>query len=276
MTEWIDLHLHSSFSDGADAPEQVMARAHALGIAAVAITDHDTTAGVNAAREAARSAGMDFLEGVEISAAFNKQEIHILGLGIDEDASVLIHLLKISTQNRAERAWRIVDRLDKIGVATRAALEAQLKGSSQLGRMHVAVALEKLGKARTVQDAFDRYLNRACPAFVPKALPPAEDAIHAIHGAGGLAFVAHPGLGTTLRRRLGMLLALPFDGIEAWHVSHTTQMVDTFKALAMERGLLLTGGSDCHGNIKKEKPTMGRIRTPYTCYERIRETLARS
>lgn len=275
MTGWADLHLHTTCSDGADTPERVMERAHELGIAAVAITDHDTTAGVAAARAAAQAAGMDFLEGVEISASFDGQEIHILGLGVREDVPVLKALLERSNKDRADRAWQIVDRLDKIGVAPRATLAAHMEGAVQLGRMHVAVALERLGKVRTVQDAFERYLNRACPAFVPKILPSAIEAVRTIHEARGLAFIAHPGLGHTLRRRLGALLELPFDGIEAWHVSHTAQMVDTFKALARERGLLLTGGSDCHGDIKKEKPTMGRVRTPYACYEHIRDALSR-
>lgn len=274
MTGWADLHLHTTCSDGADTPERVMERAHELGIAAVAITDHDTTAGVAAARTAAQAAGMDFLEGVEISASFDGQEIHILGLGIREDVPVLKTLLERSNKDRAARAWHIVDRLDKIGVAPRATLAAHMEDAAQLGRMHVAVALERLGKVRTVQDAFEQYLNRACPAFVPKILPPAADAVRTIHEARGLAFIAHPGLGHTLRRRLGALLELPFDGIEVWHVSHTAQMVDTFKALAGKRGLLLTGGSDCHGDIKKERPTMGRVRTPYTCYEHIRDALS--
>jgi predicted metal-dependent phosphoesterase TrpH len=275
MTGWADLHLHTTCSDGADTPERVMERAHELGIAAVAITDHDTMAGVAAARAAAQTAGMDFLEGVEISASFDGQEIHILGLGVREDAPVLKALLGRSNKDRAERAWHIVDRLDKIGVAPRATLAAHMEGAAQLGRMHVAVALERLGKVHTVQDAFERYLNRACPAFVPKILPPAADAVRTIHEARGLAFIAHPGLGHTLRRRLGSLLELPFDGIEAWHVSHTEQMVDTFKALAGKRGLLLTGGSDCHGDIKKEKPSMGRVRPPYACYEHIRDALSK-
>ena len=274
MTEiWVDLHLHSCRSDGADMPARVVQRAHALGIAAIAVTDHDTTAGVYEAADAARAFGMGFLRGVEISASFENQEIHVLGLGIQTDAPGLMALLEASNRNRAERAWRIVDRLDKIGVASRAALEPHLNEAIPVGRMHVAVALAGLGKATSVQNAFERYLNRACPAFVPKEVPPAREVVEVIHEAQGLAFIAHPGLGHTLRRRLGALLELPFDGIEAWHVSHTPDMAHTFRALAGERGLLVTGGSDCHGDIKKEKPTMGRVKTPYACYERIVEAL---
>lgn len=270
---WADLHLHSTCSDGADAPAQVVARAQALGIAAMALTDHDTTAGVLEAQQAAADANIAFLSGVEISAVFEKQEIHIIGLGIHLDAPPLMRLLEKAANHRTERACRILERLAAMGVATRADLEAAMQGAFPAGRMHVAVALRSLNKAPSVQHAFERFLNRGSPAYVPKELPAAKECLDAIHDAGGLAFVAHPGLGTTLRRRLGALLELPFDGIEAWHISHTPQMSHTFQALAQERSLLVTGGSDCHGDIKKEKPTMGRVRPPLECYQRIRETL---
>ncbi len=271
---WVDLHLHSRCSDGADTPEEVVARACAFGMAALALTDHDSVSGVLRARAAAHGAGMGFLEGVEVSAAFENQEIHIIGLGIYVNAPALVRLLETLNRYRAARVYQIVERLDKIGVASRGVLTAHLEQVAPVGRMHVAVALAELGKATSVQNAFERYLNRACPAYVPKKLPSALEAIEAIHDAGGLAFIAHPGLGNTVRRRIAALLELPFDGIEAWHVSHTPGMVQTMQTLAGERGLLLTGGSDCHGNIKKERPTMGRVKTPYTCYERILEALS--
>ena len=274
MMGWADLHLHSNCSDGGDPPERVMARAAELGIIAAALTDHDTVAGLAAARAAAETAGVAFLNGVEISASFETQEIHILGLGIEMNAPVLARLLAVSHEGRLARIDDIIERLDRFGVASRSALQAQLGGAGLSGRMHVAVALKGMGKAATVQKAFERFLNRGGPGYVPKSLPTALDAIDAIHGANGLAFVAHPGLGHTLRRRLGALLELPFDGIEAWHVSHTPAMTSSLRALALDRGLLVTGGSDCHGDIKGEKPTMGRVKAPHACYERIVEALA--
>ncbi|HOH28591.1 MAG TPA: PHP domain-containing protein [Candidatus Hydrogenedentes bacterium] len=273
---WVDLHLHSRCSDGADAPEEVVARAHALGMAALALTDHDTVAGVPAARAAAHEAGLGFLDGVEISAAFEDREIHIIGLGMCLEAPALTRLLETLHTYRATRVRRIVERLDKIGTASIDVLASRLQPVTPVGRMHVAVALMELGKATSVQNAFDRYLNRSCPAYVPKELPSAREAVEAIHDADGLAFIAHPGLGNTLCRRLDALFEMPFDGLEAWHVSHTPEMVREFQGFARARGLLLTGGSDCHGDIKKERPTMGRVKVPYTCYEHILETLLES
>ncbi len=271
---WVDLHLHSRCSDGADAPETVVIRARNLGMAALALTDHDTVSGVPAARAAARESGMGFLEGVEISAAFEDREIHIIGLGICLESPSLTRLLETLHTHRANRVRGIVERLESLGVTPRGLLAPRLQSITPVGRMHVAVALTELGKATSVQNAFERYLNRPCPAFVPKALPSARESIEAIHDAGGLAFIAHPGLGNTLYRRMGALLELPFDGIEAWHVSHTPEMVRMFQALADTHGLLVTGGSDCHGDIKKEKPTMGRVKLPYACYRHILDVLS--
>ncbi|NLO32312.1 MAG: PHP domain-containing protein [Candidatus Hydrogenedentes bacterium] len=276
MNDWIDLHLHSDCSDGADTPEQVMIRAFDCGAAAVALTDHDTVKGVGAARQKAEALGMRYLNGVEISASFESNEMHILGLGIAPNAAQLGVFLDEASKERLHRAVQIMERLDKAEVASRAQMEPYLEDLAQPGRIHVAVALHELGVVRRVQEAFDRYLNRGCAAFVPKTLPSAEKVIQVIHDAGGLAFVAHPGLGYTLRKRLGVLLRLPFDGIEVWHISHTTAMIHRLKGLAEERGLLLTGGSDCHGDIKKERPVMGRVRAPYSCYEKIEEALAQT
>lgn len=276
MMPWVDLHLHSRCSDGADIPETVVSRAHALGMAAMALTDHDTVSGVPAARAAARAVGIEFLEGVEISASFQNQEIHIIGLGMHLEAPPLIQILKTLHTCRATRVRQIIERLEQTGVVPKDVLAPRLHSITPVGRMHVAVALTELGKAASVQNAFEKYLNRACPAYVPKELPSALESIEALHAAGGLAFIAHPGLGNTLRSRMSALLELPFDGIEAWHVSHSPEKVRTFQKLADKHGLLVTGGSDCHGDIKKEKPTMGRVKMPYAYYTYILETLRKS
>lgn len=270
---WVDLHVHSSVSDGADTPAHVVARAHALGMAAVALTDHDSIAGLDEARAATASFGLKFLTGVELSAQFEKQELHILGLGIDPASPTLQALLENSQYHRKQRVHYMLQRLEILGVVSRDVINERFEGSIPSSRMHVAAALAELKKAPSVQGAFERYLNPGCPAFVPKELPQAQACIDVIHAAGGLAFIAHPGLGNLWKKRLGALLELPFDGLEAWHSSHAKAWIQTMCALAQERGLLVTGGSDCHGEIKKEKPTMGRVKTPYWCFERIRDCL---
>ena len=144
-----------------------------------------------------------------------------------------------------------------------------------MGRMHVAVALHEMGKTATVQRAFDRYLNRGCPAYVPKQLPEATKAIEAIHASGGLAFIAHPGLGHWMMKQLPQLLELPFDGLEAWHPSHNASISKEIIAVAKDHNLLLSGGSDCHGNVKGEGISLGRIKTPVACFHRILEVSIR-
>ncbi len=270
---WVDLHLHSSFSDGADPPEQVVARAHGCEISAIALTDHDTTAGVERARFAAEGAGLGFLAGVEISAAFKEREIHVVGLGIDVGTPELGVLLNTLSEMRQRRLDAILQALRRMGLALDGEQVMSKDMHAQPGRMHVAKALHHMGAATTVQNAFDRYLNPGCPAYVPKQLSHAEEAIAAIHKAHGLAFLAHPGLGRWSPGRVNTLLALPFDGIEAWHVSHTPDMTRQFIAMAKKRALLLAGGSDCHGSIKGDAPTMGRVKVPYACYATIVERL---
>lgn len=270
---YVDLHLHTLCSDGADPPASVVCRASELGLAAVAITDHDTVAGIPEARATAEALGVEFLPGVEISTWFDGAEVHIVGLGIREDEPVLAAGLQRQHETRRARVRRILELLRVQGAALddEAVLRRGREGS--LGRMHVAVALRDAGITRTVQEGFDRFLNTGRPAYVPKQMATAEDAVSWIHQAGGLAFVAHPGLGQATRRRLPALLALPFDGIEAYHTSHSPGETDGYIQLAQERELLIAGGSDCHGRIKGEPPEMGKVRVPYRHFAMLKAAL---
>lgn len=267
-----DLHLHTCYSDGLDAPEAVADRAAALGLQAIAITDHDTCAGIPEARSAAGARGLAFLAGIEISACFERMEVHVLGLGVAEAEPALAMLTERFASDRAARMGAILDALVEQGALPEAA--AAGLDRARLSRMHIARLLRDRGVTRSAQEAFDRYLNPRRAAWRPKLLLPVAEAIAAIHAAGGLAFVAHPGLGRTLRRRLDALLEYAFDGIEAYHVRHSPGRTEELLTLARIRGLLVCGGSDCHGGIKG-RVEMGRVRLPLAHYERIRERLGR-
>jgi len=271
---FVDLHLHTCHSDGSDTPEAVVARAVAAGAAAIALTDHDTVAGVVAGRRAAGEAGMGFLTGTEISTWFEGREIHVLGLGINVENRALLAALDDLCDARRNRGRAILARLAVLGMQLPDSVVASAGESS--GRMQIAQALAAAGHVKKPQEAFDRYLNGGKPAFVPKRSMPIAEAVDLIHGAGGLAFLAHPGLGKTVRKLLPKLLLLPFDGIEAYHISHTPGRVAEFTDLAQERGLLVTGGSDCHGSVKG-KPLLGKVQTPLAAYDaicaRLRNTL---
>jgi 3',5'-nucleoside bisphosphate phosphatase len=273
VTPFVDLHLHTNASDGTDTPSEVVRRADALGLAAMAITDHDTVAGLAEGKAAAKETGIPLVPGVEISARLGWAEIHVIGLGIDPLHPVLAAFLEAQRATRTERARAIVDRLHRVGVnISWEVLTADSASGDSLGRMHLAREIHRLGHAKTVQQAFDKFLNRRGAAWVNKELPGCGAAISVVHDAGGLAFLAHPGIGHA-SKLLDKLLVLPFDGIEAWHSKHTAGHVDQFQQLAAERGLLLSGGSDCHG-MAKGRQDMGSVRVPVACYERLMEALA--
>lgn len=270
---YVDLHLHTNHSDGADDPERVIQRAAGLDLAAVAITDHDTTSGLTLGRQAAEAHGIEFLDGTEISAYFGKTEVHVLGLGIQPENEVLQQGLRELVQGRSERADKMINRLNTLGIPVeRGAIEART-AQGAIGRMHIAKEIRELGHARSVQDAFDKYIKAGRPAYVPKMRLACLEAIELIHQAQGLAFIAHPGLGD-VQQALPKLLALPFDGIEVYHTRHSPGHLDQLTQLAQENYLLITGGSDCHGEIKDQPPLMGQTRVPYEHFQRIEAALA--
>ena len=267
---FVDLHLHTCHSDGSDTPEAVVVRAQQAGASAIALTDHDTLAGVAAGRLACHEAGIDFLSGTEISTWYEGREIHVVGLGVHEKDAALGAALDHLCQARKDRGQEILALLRTLGIDVPLST-----GGGKIeapGRMHIARAMTDAGYVKKPQEAFDRFLNRGKPAFVPKYAMPTAEAIECIHGAGGLAFVAHPGLGKTTRKLLPKLLTLPFDGIEAYHITHTPGRVDEFLTLATARGILVSGGSDCHGTIKG-KALLGLVQTPRKVFNAIVERL---
>ncbi len=269
---WVDLHLHTNYSDGADAPEAVAERAAGLGASAIAITDHDTLAGLREAAEACARRGVEFLPGVEISSHAGSKELHILGLGVDPESASLRSTLARMAEARSERGKQIVARLQRMDVPI-AWEDVEKLAGGVVGRMHIARTLVAKGVVPTIQDAFDKFLKAGRPAFMPReTLSPCE-AVDTIHAAGGLAFVAHPGIGD-LESRLEALLPEGFDGIEVMHSRHAPPQQARFAALAAARGLMMTGGSDCHGGIKGDGLLMGKVRVPYRVYAAIRARLA--
>ncbi|MFP6581571.1 MAG: PHP domain-containing protein [Candidatus Hydrogenedentota bacterium] len=269
---YVDLHMHTTFSDGADIPSVVVERASSLGFSAIAITDHDTLTGLPDARVAADDAGIELLPGVEVSSRYGKMEVHILGLGVDPTDAELTESLAVMAKERAHRAEAIVEKLNALDVPVDYESIRTRVGKGVIGRMHIAQDIVSLGHADTIQGAFDKYIKAGRPAYVPKKAMTCEDAVESIHKAGGLAFVAHPCIGKT-RSILDQLLRLPFDGIEVFHSRHTPGHIADLKALAEDRGLLISGGSDCHGSIKGDSPLMGKIRLAWEHYEAIQGRL---
>jgi len=272
--KYADLHIHTDHSDGSDSPRRVVERAVIEGLDAIAITDHDTVSGLDQGRAAARTHGIELVPGTEISASFGRVEVHVLGLGIDPHHPQLVKALHEQQAARSRRIDKILQRLNALGIPLDLDdLKAQAACAGSLGRMHVAQALHARGVTTTVQEAFDKYLRPRRKAYVAKKTMGCRRAIDLIHQAGGLAFLGHPGLGATLTRLLPRLLDMPFDGIEVYHPKHTPGHVTQFTHVALERDLLISGGSDCHGTVSTHAPNLGLIRLPYHHVERIKEAL---
>jgi 3',5'-nucleoside bisphosphate phosphatase len=256
-----DLHLHTKFSDGTFSPEEVVELARQRGLAALALTDHDTVEGCARAAAACERAGIEFISGTELTAEHEGQEIHILGYFIDTHNPALLAGMAKFQAVRQERIRSIVGRLNQMRVPLRPEAVFNLANCRAPGRPHVARALVQAGHCSSLDEAFERFLKRNRPAWVPKFKMSATDAIALLHRAGGAAVMAHPGLTRTDRAIPGMVEA-GLDGLECFHTKHSTTTTEHYLELADRYHLLVTGGSDCHG-LNKGKPLIGAVRLPY-------------
>lgn len=257
--EFIDLHTHSTASDGGRAPAAVVRAAKAAGLSAIALTDHDTLDGLSEANAEGARIGVRVVQGVELSAVEGQHETHILGLHLS-DVAQMEHQLVELRQMRMNRAQRIVERLNALGIPIR--MEAVMKEADggAVGRPHVARAMIAGGWAVDLREAFDKYLGNGRSAFVGKQRLTMSDAITMIHRAGGLAILAHPAHAGT-RERVAALVADGLDGLEVLHPSHSWDDSQRLDALATEFTLVRSGGSDWHGATDGAR-TLGMMRVP--------------
>ena len=269
---FVDLHLHSTASDGTDAPEVVVAQAHRAGVSAMALTDHDTVEGVPAATAAGERVGLRVVPGVELSAYEGAEESHLLGLHIADLREMSARLATFRLARR-ERAEAMVRRLNEIGVRITFDDVLSVASNAALGRPHVARALVENGYARDLRDAFDRYLGAGRPAYLEKRRIGLRDAIDLVHECGGIAVLAHPGP-TGTQARLAALSALGLDGVEVLHPSHTSEDRARLSALAQHYDLVPSGGSDSHGAADAAR-AVGAQRVPEEWLARQDERVSR-
>jgi predicted metal-dependent phosphoesterase TrpH len=256
---FVDLHMHSTASDGSRSPADVVRAARKASLTAIALTDHDSVSGLAEARAAGAEVGVRVVNGVELSAVEGEIETHLLGLHL-QDTDVLARRLADLRDMRSRRARQIVERLNGLGVAV--ALEDVLAqaGTGVVGRPHVARAMIAEGWAVDARDAFDRYLGAGRPAYVPKEQLSMQEAIAMVHDAGGLAVLAHPGAGGT-RERIEALRALGLDGIEVKHPSHSSSDTSRLRGLCEQFEMVMSGGSDWHGAADGPR-TIGMMQVP--------------
>jgi predicted metal-dependent phosphoesterase TrpH len=242
----LDLHVHSTASDGTLTPEAIVADSLAKGLLALALADHDSVEGIDRARAAAAGSPLLVLPAVEISTDYQSTEVHILGYFLDYYDPELLEKLTAIRAAREGRAEQMVALLRRHGLdITYEQVLARADGGS-VGRPHVAGVLLELGYVNTPQDAFDRYLGRGKPAYVPRYKLTPQEAIALLQRCRGLPVLSHPGL-IHNDRLVGELLSEGIAGLEAYHSAHTPAQSAKYARLARERGLLITCGTDSHG-----------------------------
>ena len=265
---FVDLHAHSTASDGMASPTVLVERAHAAGLAAIAITDHDTVGGAIEAQAAGARVGIDVVVGTELSSTEGEDELHILALHI-ADVAVIERALARFRDGRVARAEAMVERLAALGADVSIDdVLAQAAGGA-VGRPHVARALVARKAARDIRDAFDRFLGAGRPAYVPKAELAVADAVRIAHEAGAIAVAAHLG-GDGRREYVEHLRRQGLDGLEVRHPGHSNEDTLRLGALADHFGMVKSGGSDWHGATEGSR-VLGVMQVPGEWLDRQRE-----
>jgi predicted metal-dependent phosphoesterase TrpH len=238
-------------------------------LAAVALTDHDTVEGCTRTAAACRTAGIEFISGTELTAEQDGHELHVLGYSIDtENPRLLAEIVHFQTV-RQNRIREMVARLQAIRVPLQAQSVFALANCRSPGRPHVARALVQAGLCANLDEAFERFLKKNRPAWVPKFKMSAASAIELIHQAGGLAVLAHPGLNHS-DEMIPAMVEAGLDGIECFHTKHSAATAQHYLQIADRFSLLVTGGSDCHG-LSKGKPLIGTVKLPLEHVEKLRQ-----
>lgn len=263
-----DLHLHSQHSDGTFSTAEIAERARQQNLQGISLTDHDTVEGC--ADLAARCAafGIEFIPGTELTVEYQGHEFHVLGYWIDVGHPFLRDALARFQAVRQNRIREIVFRLNQLGVLISAEIVFQIAGCRSPGRPHVARALVAQKFCKDYDEAFERFLKKGRPAWVPKQNLSARDAVDLVHAAGGVAVLAHPGL-YHRDHLIPSLASMGLDGLECWHSKHPTAAAGHYDRMAAELNLAPTGGSDCHG-MTKGQPLIGSVRIPYAHVENLR------
>ena len=273
MPAVVDLHLHTNFSDGTDAPQRVVELAHAAGLSAMAITDHDNVEAIPIAQPAAARFGIELVPGVEMSSSAEGLEVHVLGFFFDLQHPPLVKHLAEQQERRVQRVHEMVTRLQRMGVTIDAQEVFQIAGQGTVGRPHVARVLLNHGYISTMAEAFSRYIGPNNPGFVPGSPISPASVIRLLRDAGGIPVLAHP---VYLKRDalIDIFVSEGLVGLEVYHSGHTPEMVRHYEQLADRFGLLKTGGSDSHGDAKEGLP-IGTIKVPYALLEAMKQWKSR-
>jgi predicted metal-dependent phosphoesterase TrpH len=281
---YVDLHLHTTASDGVMSPSEIVRYAKAKGLQAIAITDHDTIDGLEEGLLEGNRIGFEVIPGIEVSAEHSPGSMHLLGYFFDIHHPLLNERLRFLQKARAERNPKIVGKLNHLGIDVTYEEVVKVSGGGQVGRPHFAQLLFEKGYVNSIQEAFERFLKKGASAYVDKFRFTAKEAIHFINEANGLAVIAHPNtLGmkgvSELENLLLRLIGDGLKGIEVYYPEHSSLEVAQYKVLAERYGLLMTGGTDYHGIEKNELDIgvgRGGMKLPYHIVEALKVARSRS
>ena len=267
MTATVDLHIHTAASDGQYGPTEIVAMACSAGLKTIAITDHDSIAGIQEALDAAERSGLELIPGVEINSEAKGRSFHVLGYYIDHLNEVLVSELATLCDSREWRARRVVEKLATLGAPVRWERVLELAGGDSIGRPHIAEAMVEQGYVSTVREAFEDYLARGRPGYVQRPRLTPEEAIELILSSGGVPVLAHP---------LGMLNYVPglmragLLGLEAYYSGYSDEDSHLIAAEARRHGLIATGGSDYHGPLVTPGIELGQVPVPPSVVRELR------
>jgi predicted metal-dependent phosphoesterase TrpH len=272
----VDLHVHSTTSDGVFTPSEVVLLALERGLAVIALTDHDTLGGVAEAQQAALGTGLEVIAGVEVNSEGEWGDLHFLGYYVDPENGPLRKRLRAIQDVRVERARKMVERLGEMGIALEWGAVRALAGGRSVGRPHVAQALFNRGYVETLQEAFGRFIGRDGPAYVPRLRLTPSEAIQMIAAAGGVPVIAHPAhSGPAAVARIPEFVGYGLRGVEVYYPHHSPEKIEMLLELSREYGLLVTGGSDFHGSGVEGGTSLGEVYVPLECAERLQEAAGR-
>ncbi len=258
----IDLHIHTIFSDGTYTPEEAVFQAKKLGLVAISITDHDSVAGLGSALVAGKSLGIEIVPGVEMSTDVGEDEIHILGYLLNWKKEDFLRQLEKFQAARANRNQKLLKKLDDLGMRVDYREVRKLAPKGVISRLHIARLMVEKGYVRSIGGAFEQWLNPGKPAYVQKMKVPPFKIIELLLKAEAIPVLAHPFLSHRDDLIPGLVKA-GLKGIEVYHSAHNPQVVAHYQRIAQKYHLLITGGSDCHGEAK-DKVLMGKVRVPET------------
>ncbi len=271
MNGKVDLHIHTTYSDGIYTPAEIIKKSKELGLDAISITDHDTVNAITEATMSGKESGIEVIPGVEISSEFNGKEVHILGYFVDPFNKEFERYLNFFREERIKRAERIIKKLEKLGLRLTFEDIISVSKNSAIGRPHIALAMVNKGLVSSYYEAFNKYIGNGCPAYEKKVHLSPESAYKIITDAGGLSFIAHPGF--MPEEILKELIEAGVDGIEVFHPSHTPQKIKFYKGIVSEYFLLESGGSDYHGGQRNDDENFGKYYTSLFALEAMKKRL---